>query len=247
MKRFDKRWLWLLLLIPVLLAASFVVWANNAPSPMPEAVAALQSDAQVQVETQPWLVFKPSSGQPTTGLIFYPGGKVDPRSYAPAAHALAAQGYLVVIPPMPLNLAVFAPGKAAEVMAAYPDIQNWAVGGHSLGGSMAANFARKHPELVKGLVFWASYPASSDNLSKENLKVASVYGTQDGLATKDKIDASRPLLPAGTQWVAIEGGNHGQFGWYGSQGGDNAASISREVQQQQAIAATLALLQEISK
>ena len=76
-------------------------------------------------------------------MIFYPGGRVDPRSYAPAARAIAAQGYLAVITPMPLNLAVFTPGRAAQVIAAYPEIHTWAIGGHSLGGAMAANFSHK--------------------------------------------------------------------------------------------------------
>jgi len=245
MNRTFKKWWWLLLLIPVLGLSGFVLWANTTPAPMPEAQAALQSDAQVEVETQPWLVFRPADKAPTTGLIFYPGGRVDPSSYAPAARAIAAEGYLVVIPSMPLNLAVMAPGTASEVMTAFPEIDQWAVGGHSLGGSMAANFAKKHPEAVDGLVLWASYPASSDNLSSSAVKVTSIFGTRDGLATGEKIEASRPLLPADTTWVAIEGGDHAQFGWYGPQSGDNPATISREEQQQQTIKATLQLLDKI--
>lgn len=244
-KKFNKKWLWLILLIPVLALSGFVVWAETAPGPMPEAQAALQSDALVQVTTSPWLSFQPVNQTATTGLIFYPGGRVDPRAYAPAARSIAEQGYLVVIVPMPLNLAVLSPNRAEAVIAAHPEIQHWAVGGHSLGGSMAANFAHSHPQEVQGLVLWASYPASSDDLSQAQLQVVSIYGTMDGLATGEKIDASRALLPANTQWVAIEGGNHAQFGWYGPQSGDNPASISREQQQQETIAATLKLLQSL--
>ena len=167
---------------------------------------------------------------------------MDPRSYAPAAHALAQEGYLVVIVPMPLNLAVFAPDRAADVMAAFPEIGRWAVGGHSLGGAMAARFAYQNPEAVQGLALWAAYPASTDDLSGHPLAVTSIYGTNDGLATEDKIAASRPLLPGNTRWVAIEGGNHAQFGWYGPQSGDGAAVISREEQQREIVAATLELL-----
>ena len=104
----------------------------------------------------------------------------------------------MVIVDMPLNLAVLNPGAADKVMAAYPEIQHWAIGGHSLGGAMAANYAVNHPEQVQGLVLWAAYPASSDDLSSSNLRVVSIFGSLDGLATGEKIEASRPLLPADT-------------------------------------------------
>jgi pimeloyl-ACP methyl ester carboxylesterase len=214
---------------------------------MPAALAALQSDAQVAVETEPWLVFRPMGDVPAVGLVLYPGARVDPRAYAPAAHALAQEGYLVVIVPMPLNLAVLAPDRAAQVIAAFPGTGRWAVGGHSLGGAMAARFAYQNPEAVQGLVLWAAYPAKTDDLSGHSLAVTSVYGTRDGLAAEDKILASRPLLPRATTWVAIGGGNHAQFGWYGAQPGDNAADISREQQQDEIVSATLGLLSRLEK
>ncbi len=245
MKKFLRKWWWILLLIPVLALGGFVIWAQSAASPMPEALAALESDAQVQVSAGSWLLFTPLGQAPTTGLIFYPGGRVDPRAYAPPARAIAAQGYLVVIVPMPLNLAVLDAAAAAEVIAAYPQIRRWAIGGHSLGGSMAANYARQNPNQVHGLLFWASYPASGDDLSSQALAVASIYATLDGLTTVADIEASRPLLPADTAWTEIQGGNHAQFGWYGPQAGDNPAAISREAQQAQIIAASLALLENL--
>jgi pimeloyl-ACP methyl ester carboxylesterase len=167
---------------------------------------------------------------------------VDPRSYAPAARTIAQEGYLVVIVPMPLNLAVFASDAAAEVIMAYPEVSHWAIGGHSLGGAMAARFAYSHPDDVQGLVLWAAYPDGSNDLSGRRLPVSSIYGTLDGLATPEKIAASHALLPMTAEWVAIEGGNHAQFGWYGPQSGDNPATISREGQQRQVVAATLELL-----
>jgi hypothetical protein len=45
--------------------------------------------------------------------------------------------------------------------------------------------------------------------------------------------------------VAVQGGNHAQFGWYGPQDGDNAPAISREAQQGQVVEATLALLRQL--
>lgn len=242
----KKRW-WVVIISIVLIAAiGFAAWGLLIPEPMPEAMEALQSDSQVIVTLDPWIVFQPTEQIPTTGLIIYPGGRVDPRSYAPLAHALAAQGYLVVIVPMPLNLAVFGSDRAVSIIETYPDIQNWVIGGHSLGGSMAALYADKHGEQIDGLALLASYPANSNDLSDSTIKVTSIFGTQDGLATGDKIDASRELLPPDTSWVPIEGGNHAQFGWYGEQSGDNPATISRQEQQAQVIQAILALLETVA-
>ena len=242
------KWVLLILLAVLLLVvAGFTIWAYTPLGPMPEAIAALQSDAQVQVETSPWLTFTPAGTQPTTGFIFYPGGRVDPRSYAPAARALAEQGYLVTIAPMPFNLAVFKPAAADAVIAAHPEVTHWAIGGHSLGGAMAANYVYTHPDAVQGLALWAGYPAGNNSLADRQLPVVSISGTLDGLATPAKIEASRPLLPASTRWVPIEGGNHAQFGWYGPQSGDDEATISREEQQQQVVAATVELLATMGK
>ena len=243
--KWIRRILIALLAVLIVGGGVFVAWASATPTPMPEAIAAMQPDQQVQVDASRWLTFKPATGQPTTGFIIYPGGKANARSYAPAARAIAAQGFLVVIVPMPLNLAVFGAGKAADVLAAYPNIEHWAIGGHSLGGSMASRFVHTHYDKVRGLVLWASYPAGSDNLSSLPLSVVSISGMLDGLATPAKIDASRPLLPSGTRWVAIEGGNHGQFGWYGDQSGDRPATISRSEQQRLIIDATLQLLRSL--
>jgi pimeloyl-ACP methyl ester carboxylesterase len=228
--RILKRILFVFLVLLLLAVAGFTIWAYTPLGPMPEAVAAMNSDAEVAVTTAPWLVFTPSVAEPETGLIIYPGGRVDYRAYAPAAHMIAAQGYLVVIVPMPFNLAVFGPDRADAVIAAYPQVRHWAVGGHSLGGAMAAAYAFNRPEAADGLVFWAAYPAGNNSLADRGLSVVSIYATNDGLATGAKIDASRPLLPANTVWIPIEGGNHAQFADYGEQSGDNPAEISPEAQ-----------------
>ena len=244
--RVLKRVLVILLIILLAGTVGFTVWAYTPLGPLPEAIAALQSDAAVQVTTEPWLTFAPTGQQPTTGFIIYPGGRVDARSYAPVARAIAAEGYLAVIVPVPFNLAVFKPAAAEAVIAAHEDIQQWAIGGHSLGGAMAADFAYTHPDVVDGLVLWAAYPAGK-SLADRRLPVTSIYGTQDGVATIAEITASRRMLPAGTQFVPIEGGNHAQMGWNGPQGGDGVASISREAQQAQMVAATVALLAELGR
>ncbi len=240
-----KRILAFILVVILALVVGFVAWANDALQPMPEAIAALQSDAQVEV-SQPngWYVFTPAAAKPTTGFIFYPGGKVDARAYAPQMHAIAAEGYLTVITPMPLYLAIFGINKADEVVKAYPNIQYWGIAGHSLGGSMAAQYISTSTK-VKGLAFWASYPAV--DLSKTSIKAVSIYGTSDGVAKRDSVLGGAKLLPADTPFVAIEGGDHSGFGWYGMQPGDNPATISREDQNAQTVQATVDLLSSLSQ
>lgn len=227
-----------LLVLLLLAVGGFTLWGLTPSPPMPEARAALQSDSSVSVSRpSSWYEFKPAGSSPDTGFIFYPGGHVDARAYAPMARELARNGNLVILPPMPLNLAVLAPDTAEKIIAAHPEIRRWVLGGHSLGGAMAANFIRSHPGAVTGLALLASYPAASDDLSPTNIKVISIYATRDGLATPEKIAASRSLLPPDTRWVEITGGNHTGFGWYGNQPGDKPASITREEQQRQVVLA----------
>ncbi len=239
---------WVLVGALVVLAVfliGFTVWAYTPLGPSAEALAALESDATVTVETQPWLTFTPVGETPTTGFIFYPGGRVDARSYAPVARAIAAEGYLVTIVPMPFNLAVFGVNRADDVRAAHPEITEWAVGGHSLGGAMAASYLYRKPTDESGLALWASYPAGNNSLADRTLPATSIYGTNDGVASED-FEATRALLPPGTTFVPIEGGNHAQFGSYGLQPGDGVATISPEEQQRQTVVATVDLLERVT-
>ncbi|GAB1470183.1 hypothetical protein MASR2M66_10600 [Chloroflexota bacterium] len=242
-----KFWAAIGLVALLVLVSVFVVWAGDASMASDTALRALDSDAQVSVSAENgWLIFYPANNpRPETGFIFYPGGKVDYRAYAPILRLIAAEGYFVALVPVPLNLAFFDVNAAAPVQAAYPEIQNWFVGGHSLGGVAASLYAVDHAE-INGVVFWASYP-SDDSLKVEEIPAVSIYGTRDGLATGDKVDASRELLLPGTQFVAIEGGNHAQFGSYGPQAGDNEATISPEDQWAQVVLATTTFFDSVTK
>ena len=246
--KFKLRYVFIGLgIILVLAIGGFVLWAQIPLGPGQQALAALEADGEVSAQSgNDAIVFMPANVKPDTGLIFYPGGRVDYRSYASPLHQIAAQGYLVVLVRAPLNLMVFDPGKADSILPQYPQIKYWAVGGHSLGGAMAANYVYTHPGAVDGLVLWASYPASNNDLSNSGLKVLSIYGTQD-MAGVEPFAASRALLPADTIWVVIEGGNHAQFGNYGLQLGDNVATISASDQQEQAVSATVKFLDSLGQ
>jgi len=243
--RILKRVLLVALALILLAVIGFTAWAYTPLGPEPEALAAMQSGNGVNVVASPYLTFTPAGIIPTTGFIIYPGGRVDYRSYAPTARAIAEQGYLAVIVPMPFNLAVFGSGRANGVIAAHPEITRWAIGGHSLGGAMSAAYIFNNPNAVEGLALWAAYPAGNNSLANRDIAVTSISASNDGLATPAKIEASRALLPPGTAWVVIEGGNHAGFGYYGPQNGDGAATISRAEQQAQTIEATVQMLRSL--
>jgi dienelactone hydrolase len=241
------KWIGIILLVVILAGgAGFVIWAENALGPEQTALDALKSGAGVTVsQKNGYTVFQPDSPGSTTGFIFYPGGRVDYRSYAPALRKIAEQGYLVVLVPVRLNLAFFDINAAEPVLKDFPLIKQWAIGGHSLGGVAATLFASSHPQIT-GIVYWASYPAD-DKLKNSSMKILSISGSRDGLATPDKIAASKALLPAGTLFVQIQGGDHAQFGAYGPQPGDNPAVISAADQWQQTADATVSLLNSLGK
>jgi len=222
----------------------FLWWARPQPL-LPEAVAALSSTSAARYEAGPdgRLAWTPTAAEPTVGLVLYTGGKVPPAAYAPAARAIAEQGYLVAIVPAPFNLAVFGIDAAQTVIADHPEIQTWAVGGHSLGGSMAAQFLASHPGAVDGLVFWASYSAA--DISPMGVTVASIYGTLDNGVPSYTSSANVAKLGPKVTFTPIEGGNHEQMGWYTGQPNDPPATISREAQQQSLVIATLAFLRAL--
>ena len=211
--------------------------------PVPQAQAATPSDEGVSVSTEPWLTFTPA--EPSgTGLIFYPGGRVEPESYAPPLQAIASDGYITIVPDMPFGLAVLAPDTADEIIEAFPDIERWVIGGHSLGGAMAAQYTAEN-EGIDGLALWAAYPPADVDLSAAPIAATSIYASEDGLTSLAEIEASRAQLPPDTVFIEIDGGNHAGFGSYGEQDGDGVATIDPEEQQAQVVAATVELLQQV--
>ena len=231
--------------------------------PMPEAIEALESDQDVtfqKIEVADWeedenfyYTFEPKRKKPTVGFIIYPGGLVDPASYAPVARAIAAKGFLAIIVKMPSDLAIFGVDRATVVMDDYGTIETWIIGGHSLGGVSSCAFAQNNSEKVDGVVMWASYPSGAYSIHDKDLRVISIYGTNDGLATiEEDIEPSKAHYPPDARFEPIEGGNHTQFGWYDTspdplQPGDSPADITREEQQTQIVQITAGFLNQFTK
>jgi predicted esterase len=227
----------------LLIAMVFVFYLSiGQAAPMHEALTAMKSDEKVAVTNADSIVFTPINTKADTALIIYPGGKVEPEAYAPTARAFAEQGIKTIIVKMPFNLAIFGINKADKIIEQNSDIKKWFISGHSLGGVMAARYAKNHQDTIDGLILWASYPEESSDLSKSTIPVLSIYGTNDGLTQPGKISKTRHLLPDSVIWISIRGGNHSQFGWYGFQKGDEKADISREEQQKEIVEATMEIL-----
>ena len=191
------------------------------------AVMAMSPTAGVAVEQKGnTLAFIPENAE--TGLIFYPGGKVEYTAYAPLMRALADNGVLGVLVRMPLNLAVLNMNAANGIPEQYPQIKHWYIGGHSLGGSMTASHAAKNASAYDGLVLLASY--STADLSTSGLPVISIYGSEDGVLNMEKYAEYKRNLPAAFEEHIIEGGCHAGFGSYGPQDGDGVPTITSEAQ-----------------
>ena len=172
------------------------------------------------------MVFKTENA--SKGFIFYPGGKVEHTAYQPLMAACAQQGILCVLMEMPFNLAVLDINAADGIQEHYPEIEEWYIGGHSLGGSMAAAYLADHMDDYNGLILLGSY--STADLSESGLDVLSVYGSEDKVMNRDKYEENKSNLPSNFTEVVIGGGCHAYFGMYGAQEGDGEPVISNEEQ-----------------
>ena len=213
-----------ILAVVLLCAAAFAVYVNIYYHAEPAAVQAMAPDDTISVyELRDGVtVFAPE--KPAAGLIFYPGGKVEHTAYAPLLRACAEQGILCVLVRMPFNLAVFNINGANGIPEQFPDVDHWYLGGHSLGGAMAASYVADHADELDGLVLLAAY--STRDLTRSGLSVLSVYGSEDGVLDMGKYEQYRSNLPAGASEVVIDGGCHAGFGRYGAQAGDGTPAIS---------------------
>lgn len=220
-----KKKLWLIPLILIALVAvscGIYLIAGQYPA-SGETSDLLQSTEEVRVNEFPQGLFLDGPGE-DTALIFYPGGKVEYTAYLPLLQKLAKKGTDCFLVHMPANLAVFGAGRAEKIINSY-DYENWYIGGHSLGGAMAAKYAADHGGELKGLVLLAAYP-----VSQVSVPTLLLYGSEDQVLNLAKLRENMSYLPADTKVRIIEGGNHAQFGDYGAQKGDGEATISREEQ-----------------
>lgn len=223
--------IWLVLLVVMLLVA-FWKYAQTYYKALP-----YENEAVTVTETDDYYVIGDTDA--ARGFIFYPGAKVEESAYLPVLTSLSEADVCCVLVKMPYQLAIFNQNAAAGVMEDFPQIENWYIGGHSLGGAMAAGFAAKHEEELQGLILLAAYP--TDALSE--LPVLSVYGSEDGVLNLEKYQKSITLADHLSEYV-IEGGNHAQFGNYGEQKKDGTATITAKEQWQETVDYILMFMNE---
>ena len=231
MKNLKKR-KWVIVVSAVVLALCLMIGACTVylrdyyPADLQAVGAFLPEGCTWKEDPDGLIVFEPAEA--TKGLIFYPGGKVEYTAYIPLMQALSEQGILCVLIEMPFHLAVLDINAADGIQEEYPHVQDWYIGGHSLGGSMAASYVSDHTDEYEGLILLGAY--STADLSRTDLTVLSVYGSEDRVMNRDKYEECRANLPANAAELVIDGGCHAYFGMYGPQEGDGIPSISREEQ-----------------
>jgi hypothetical protein len=230
----PRRWPrilgWIVVGLLALLGVVVGWWVLSFPDAEPQPLAAVLADPALSVSEDggDWTLH-PADGPGATALVFYPGAAVPPEAYlATWAPIVRETGISVHVPAMPLGLAILAPGRADRVIADHPAVSTWWVGGHSLGGAMAASYAGgTDPGELAGVVLFASYAtAGSDLPDRDDLTVLSVSGSEDGLSQPEDISERADLLPATTSFVELDGVTHAQFGSYGAQSGDGTPRVS---------------------
>ena len=152
------------------------IWPRSKPAP---------------ADDNSYFVFEPQNLVPTIGLIVHPGGNCDPRAYAPMAQAIASEGYLVAIIPMPNCVSMGGYDRTAKVIEDFREIETWVLAGHSVGGASISQYAYEHGGIA-GLVMLAAlghtgYPLDDTH----NVKVLSLYGGKDTHLTPETIMEQR--------------------------------------------------------
>ena len=230
MKRFSvgKKILLGIVGITLVLSATAFSYFNDYYRASSQALQLIQETETVE-QGRNYLAFVPKEYD--AGVILYPGAKVESEAYAPLLEELADRGVFAAVVYMPLHFALFNIDAAFKVMEEHPEIRNWYIGGHSLGGVCAGMLAGRYPERFQGIILLASYVTS--DLSKTELKALTLIGSNDGVINMEQYQKNRKNLPDDTEETMIQGGNHAQFGSYGLQKGDNEADITCEEQWKQ--------------
>lgn len=227
MKRMNHKkiifWIVSVVLTAALIIGGCAIYVSDYYRADPDAIATFIADNHTSktVVTEGTIAYGDTDAN--VGFIFYPGGKVEYTAYEPLMMKLASSGVLCILIEMPFNLAVLDMNAADGIRELYPNIEAWYMGGHSLGGSMAASYIAKHIEEFEGLVLLGSY--STADISGTSLDVLSMFGSQDQVMNHKKYSKYKENLPSDFTEFVIEGGCHAYFGMYGEQKGDGFPSI----------------------
>lgn len=204
--------------LAILSGGAFLIYASDYYRADDVAVSAMQSDSVTQLGDR--LITVSPEAPSNTAIMFYPGAKVEYFAYLPLMEKIKdSSGVICILVKMPFNMAIFDPNAAEEIMNQFPEIDNWYIAGHSMGGAMASDYASSNQDKVKGLILLGAYIYGDFPEDK----ALTIYGSFN-TSVAEKINYTENI-------VVIEGGNHAQFGNYGKQKGDVDATISRDEQQ----------------
>jgi hypothetical protein len=226
---------WLAILLAGFLGYLLAVGVGVAKRPplvvgQDAAVQGAQARATLQTTPSTFVDIQPVNGQYDTLLVFYSGGLVRPQAYEWLGTALAGQGVRTVIPAFPLDLAVTGIGRADALIKQFGTGKRVILAGHSLGGAMAAQYARDNRAQLAGLILMGAYPAgnvSLRDLPGAPLPVLSLLAEHDGVADAADVRDGLSRLPTSARLTVIKGANHAFFGRYGPQKGDGLPSVTR--------------------
>lgn len=236
----------------ITLTVVFALWGLIAFRASGAAREAIRGDDSVTVtEGEHHWILQRRTNPAEIGVVFFPGGMVDPVAYAPLLRDIAAAGYPSVLIRVPRR-GTFGGAEGAEplnravaAMREVPQVRRWVVAGHSRGGEIASRLAQTQAPSLAGLVLIGTSHPRDISLAHLRIPVMRIYGTRDTVADVEKLERTKSNLSPHTEHVRIDGGNHSQFGAYGFQPGDWPATISREEQHAQTLEAILSLLNRI--
>jgi hypothetical protein len=228
------------------LVAAFFIWnwwtfqSRNLPAEIfvnSEKVSVVESDDKIS--------FVSKDVKHDLEVIFFQGGLTDPKAYAPLCRGIAEQGFTCHLIKMNFRL----PQRDYKKINTLFDLRsgNYAIGGHSQGAKMAAQFVYENPGIMKALfLMGTSHPRDID-MSSLSIPAIKLYAEHDGLASVIEVMNNKSRLPAGTRLILVEGGNHSQFGYLGKLFTDDAATITLEEQQRMTLHHVVSFLKSFKK
>ena len=219
-----------LLSVALIMAIAFAVFVSLDYSADQRSQENLQSNQTVTVTQTDYGWFFDGPGV-EDALIFYQGAKVEATAYSPLLRSLAERGLDVCLVEAPFKLSMFNIMGAGEIMSEYT-YENWYIGGHSMGGAMAALYASYNPDQIDGVILFAAFATRELDSSMTEILLV---GSNDQVINWDKIEEGRQYAPDNYVEYVIEGGNHAQFGSYGEQSGDGTATITPDEQIAQSV------------
>lgn len=241
-KKTGKKVLISFIVVLLIITGAFAFYLSDYRKADDTAIQAMQTTTEVNVTnlTKDIIVFSPMKST-SIGLIYYPGAKVDGNAYAPMANELAKQGIKTILVDMPLNLAVLDEDAATDIMSQFPEIKSWYIGGHSMGGLVASNYAFENKDKLAGLIVVAS--KIKQDFTNTVLPVLQIVATNDNICPSEKIVGNT----SANKLIVIDGGCHGYFGNYGEQPHDGAPTITREEQQEQTVNSIVKFINKYSQ